>query len=56
MAFTGTTNSNTKSGTALWALNDIVLIITGKNGFAFNGYGCYCGIGGYGEPLDEIDE
>ena len=21
----------------------------------YNGYGCWCGIGGKGEPLDEID-
>ncbi|XP_015750076.1 PREDICTED: basic phospholipase A2 taipoxin alpha chain-like [Acropora digitifera] len=26
-----------------------------RNPFNYNGYGCYCGLGGYGHPVDGLD-
>lgn len=28
---------------------------TNNNKWMYNGYGCYCGFGGTGEPLDGVD-
>ncbi|KAJ7390289.1 Phospholipase A2, major isoenzyme [Desmophyllum pertusum] len=33
----------------------MVLCTTKRNPFDYNLYGCYCGFGGKGEPVDEID-
>ncbi|XP_015756360.1 PREDICTED: phospholipase A2 A2-actitoxin-Cgg2a-like [Acropora digitifera] len=27
-----------------------------RNPFNYNGYGCYCGLGGYGKPVDGLDK
>ncbi|KAL9984688.1 hypothetical protein ACROYT_G007014 [Oculina patagonica] len=44
--------SNTRS-----VLDFGLLIIcgTGRNPFDYNGYGCFCGIGGHGTPVDDTD-
>ncbi|OWF44445.1 neutral phospholipase A2 agkistrodotoxin-like [Mizuhopecten yessoensis] len=36
-------------------LNKMIRTVTGKSGLDFNGYGNWCGVGGSGEPVDEID-
>ena len=33
----------------------MVSCATGRNMFDFNGYGCWCGLGGKGAPVDELD-
>ncbi|CAH3017031.1 unnamed protein product, partial [Porites evermanni] len=33
----------------------MVLCETKRNALEYNGYGCYCGQGGEGTPVDEID-
>ena len=29
--------------------------VTGRNPLDFNGYGCWCGYGGKGDPVDALD-
>lgn len=33
----------------------MIKLKTGKNPLAYNGYGCYCGLGGGKRPLDATD-
>lgn len=40
----------------IFQLGVMINKVTGKNSFDFIGYGCWCGTGGFGEPLDKIDE
>ena len=35
--------------------NNMIRETTGRNPLDFNGYGCYCGLGGHGEPVDVLD-
>ena len=34
----------------------MVACATKRNPLDFNGYGCYCGIGGGGTPVDRLDK
>ena len=33
----------------------MILRVTKRNPIDFNGYGCWCGIGGKGKPEDDLD-
>ena len=33
----------------------MVANVTKRNPLDFNGYGCWCGIGGKGKPVDDLD-
>ena len=33
----------------------MVANVTERNPLDFNGYGCWCGIGGKGKPVDDLD-
>ena len=37
-------------------LGVMIYVQTKKSPLEFNGYGCYCGFGGGGKPVDAIDE
>lgn len=41
---------------ALWQFGEMIQCAQpGVNPFLYNEYGCWCGLGGYGEPKDDID-
>jgi len=33
----------------------MILCATGRNPLDYNGYGCFCGLGGEGTPVDDTD-
>ncbi|KAH9489849.1 hypothetical protein Btru_037291 [Bulinus truncatus] len=39
----------------LWQLADIMRRCTGRSEWDYNNYGCYCGKGGSGTPVDGVD-
>ncbi|XP_003729324.1 acidic phospholipase A2 BpirPLA2-I [Strongylocentrotus purpuratus] len=45
----------TKEKRSLWELDTVISCYTGRSGFDFNGYGCWCGLGGSGKPVDDVD-
>lgn len=40
---------------ALWNLEEMSVCRLGYPAIVYNNYGCWCGIGGGGEPMDGID-
>ncbi|XP_032304565.1 basic phospholipase A2 Cdr-13-like isoform X2 [Coturnix japonica] len=44
------------AGGSLWQLHKVVTKMTGKNAVLYySSYGCYCGMGGRGQPKDATD-
>jgi len=44
------------AGGSLWQLQEVVTKMTGKNAVLnYSSYGCYCGVGGHGQPKDATD-
>ncbi|XP_020622303.1 neutral phospholipase A2 3-like [Orbicella faveolata] len=39
----------------LLQFGDMIKCATGRSGLAYNGYGCWCGRGGSGTPVDDTD-
>uniref|UniRef100_A0A8C8XHU1 Phospholipase A2 n=1 Tax=Panthera leo TaxID=9689 RepID=A0A8C8XHU1_PANLE len=43
-------------GGSFWQFQRMVKYITGRSAFfSYYGYGCYCGLGGKGTPVDDTD-
>ncbi|NXI94190.1 PA2GE phospholipase, partial [Psophia crepitans] len=40
---------------SLLQFGKMIKLKTGKSPLSYNGYGCYCGLGGSKQPLDETD-
>jgi len=40
----------------LWQFGLMILCQTKRNPLDYNGYGCYCGLGGGGKSVDDIDK
>uniref|UniRef100_A0A8C7BDL3 Phospholipase A2 n=1 Tax=Neovison vison TaxID=452646 RepID=A0A8C7BDL3_NEOVI len=41
---------------SFWQFQRMVKLITGRSAFfSYYGYGCYCGLGGKGTPVDDTD-
>ncbi|XP_006145255.1 putative inactive group IIC secretory phospholipase A2 [Tupaia chinensis] len=41
---------------SFWQFQRMVKHVTGRSAFfSYNGYGCYCGLGGKGVPVDDTD-
>uniref|UniRef100_A0A0N4Z077 Phospholipase A2 n=1 Tax=Parastrongyloides trichosuri TaxID=131310 RepID=A0A0N4Z077_PARTI len=49
-------DSSSKRLTALWNLQMMSECELGYSAIIYNNYGCWCGVGGSGTPVDEIDE
>ncbi|NXI71617.1 PA2G5 phospholipase, partial [Anseranas semipalmata] len=44
------------AGGSLWELQQMITKVTGRNALLhYSFYGCYCGLGGHGEPKDATD-
>ncbi|XP_078000577.1 basic phospholipase A2 DE-1-like [Glandiceps talaboti] len=46
---------NSRNKRSFTQLGDMIKCTTGRNPMNYNNYGCYCGIGGHGIPLDDTD-
>ena len=40
---------------SLWNFNSMINFGTERNSLHYLGYGCWCGLGGYGRPVDDVD-
>nr|KAF6444805.1 phospholipase A2 group IIC [Molossus molossus] len=41
---------------SFWQFQRMVKLVTGRSAFfTYYGYGCYCGLGGKGTPVDDTD-
>eukprot|EP00057_Strongylocentrotus_purpuratus_P008691 XP_011663165.1 PREDICTED: basic phospholipase A2 1 isoform X2 [Strongylocentrotus purpuratus] len=40
---------------AIWQFSSMIECATGRPAWHFNNYGCWCGLGGGGKPVDEVD-
>ncbi|XP_004603739.1 putative inactive group IIC secretory phospholipase A2 [Sorex araneus] len=40
---------------SFWQFQRMVKLVTGRSAFSYYGYGCYCGLGGKGTPVDNTD-
>nr|XP_057904255.1 phospholipase A2-like [Doryrhamphus excisus] len=49
-------SSHQRRKRSLGDLKGIIRCTTGRSFYAYLWYGCYCGLGGHGEPKDETDK
>jgi hypothetical protein len=56
LPFFSISNAVSNSTFALWNLQEMAECRLGYTALDYNDYGCWCGPGGSGEPVDDIDK
>ena len=49
------TDELSQSRNAAFEFREMITKVTGRSAFDYLGYGCHCGLGGKGKPIDELD-
>jgi len=57
ISFSACVASGAHLSKALWQFGNMIICVQpGVNPLAYNEYGCWCGLGGKGTPMDDVDK
>ncbi|XP_066302020.1 acidic phospholipase A2-like [Branchiostoma lanceolatum] len=51
----GHKKNHSKRNRSAYNLAQLIYCATRRNPLDYNGYGCWCGLGGSGQPMDDVD-